>query len=74
MTKRITSTTKSEPWLPFDKLSAETGIPLWRLKRWAYAGRLPASRPDSDGNGHGRLYGRVSDVNAVMEAAVENRS
>ena len=58
--------TKSEPWLTVEDASSATGLPVWRIKRLAYANRIPFSKPFGP---HGRLYVRASDVHAVMDAA-----
>ena len=57
----------SEPWLTLDEAAERTGVPAWRLRKWHWAGRLPASKPDGE---RGRTYVRASDVEAIMTAAL----
>jgi hypothetical protein len=59
------STNRTEPWRTVPEAAAETGVPAWRIKRWAYSGRIPSSKPEGI---HGRMFVRVSDVHAVMDA------
>ena len=64
--KRVPTPT-TEPWLTVEEASDDTGLPPWRIKRLAYARKIPFSKPYGD---RGRMLVRASDVRAFIEAHI----
>lgn len=54
----------SKVFLTYQDASVESGLPVWRLRKWAWAGRLPVYRPEGK---TGRVYIAREDLLAFME-------
>lgn len=53
-------------FVTFDAASEVTGIPVWKLRKWTWSGRLPSYHPDGP---RGRTWIKLPELLALVESS-----